>query len=192
MISYKALIVAAVAASSIATPLFAQEADFQMPEQCAMAAPAGEMPAAGEMPPAAMPAGKMPAGDAPAAGMPAGEMPMGEMPQASTHHGNNAGGMGAMMGMGGMDMETMPEHVQENMRRMMVTMPAMHDGMMNENADVAFACGMIAHHQGAIDMAEVLLEHGEDDQMRTLAQEIIDAQVGEIEQMTTWLAENAN
>ena len=192
MISYKALIVAAVAASSIATPLFAQEADFQMPEQCAMAAPAGEMPAAGEMPPADMPAGEMPAEDAPAAGMPAGEMPMGEMPQASTHHGNNAGGMGAVMGMGGMDMETMPEHVQENMRRMMVTMPAMHDGMMNENADVAFACGMIAHHQGAIDMAEVLLEHGEDDQMRTLAQEIINAQVGEIEQMTTWLAENAN
>ena len=37
----------------------------------------------------------------------------------------------------------------------------------------------------------LLLEHGEDDQMRTLAQEIIDAQVGEIEQMTTWLAENA-
>ena len=167
MISYKALIVAAVAASSLATPLFAQEADFQMPEQCAMAARAGDMPAAGEM-------------------------PMGGMPEASAHHGNNAGGMGAMMGMGGMDMETMPEHVQENMRRMMVTMPAMHDGMMNENADVAFACGMIAHHQGAIDMAEVLLEHGEDEQMRTLAQEIIDAQVVEIEQMTTWLAENAS
>ena len=64
--------------------------------------------------------------------------------------------------------------------------------MMNEDADVAFACGMIAHHQGAIDMAEVLLEHGEDEQMRVLAQEIIDAQVGEIEQMTTWLAENAD
>ena len=113
MISYKALIVAAVAASSLATPLFAQDADFQMPEQCAMAAPAGDMPAAGEMP----------AGDAPATGMPAGEMPMGGMPEASAHHGNNAGGMGGMMGMGGMDMETMPEHVQDNMRRMMVTMP---------------------------------------------------------------------
>ncbi|MEQ5796228.1 DUF305 domain-containing protein [Paracoccus sp. NFXS7] len=86
----------------------------------------------------------------------------------------------------------MPEHVQENMRRMMVTMPAMHDGMMNEDADVAFACGMIAHHQGAIDMAQVLLEHGEDAEMIELAGEIIAAQVGEIEEMTTWLAENAN
>ncbi|CAM3238296.1 DUF305 domain-containing protein [Paracoccus nototheniae] len=101
------------------------------------------------------------------------------------------GGMGAMMGMGGMDMETMPEHVQENMRRMMATMPAMHDGMMNEDADVAFACGMIAHHQGAIDMAQVLLEHGDDPEMIKLAGEIIAAQVGEMEEMTAWLAENA-
>ncbi|QDA37015.1 DUF305 domain-containing protein (plasmid) [Paracoccus liaowanqingii] len=171
MITYKALIIAAVTASSLSTPLFAQDTDFQMPEQCAMAAPAGDMPAGGEMP--------------------AGDMPMGGMPETSAGHGNHTGGMGAMMGMGGMDMETMPEHVQENMRRMMVTMPAMHDGMMNENADVAFACGMIAHHQGAIDMAQVLLEHGEDAEMIKLAGEIIAAQVGEMEQMTTWLSENA-
>jgi uncharacterized protein (DUF305 family) len=38
----------------------------------------------------------------------------------------------------------------------------------------------------------VQLEHGNDPQMRALAEEIIAAQVGEIEQMTTWLAENAN
>lgn len=44
-------------------------------------------------------------------------------------------------------------------------MPTMHEGMMMEDVDVAFACGMIAHHQGAIDMAEVLLEHGDDPQM---------------------------
>jgi len=74
---------------------------------------------------------------------------------------------------------------------MMATMPAMHDGMMNEDADVAFACGMIAHHQGAIDMAQVLLEHGDDAQMIELAGEIIAAQVGEMEEMTAWLAENA-
>ncbi|MDN5567792.1 MAG: DUF305 domain-containing protein [Paracoccus sp. (in: a-proteobacteria)] len=93
--------------------------------------------------------------------------------------------------MGGVDLEAMPEHVQENMRRMMATMPAMHDGMMNEDPDVAFACGMIAHHQGAIDMAQVLLEHGDDPEMIKLAGEIIAAQVGEMEEMTAWLAENA-
>lgn len=108
-----------------------------------------------------------------------------------TMQGKPAGGMDAgMMGMGGIDIGTMPEHVQENMAKMMTTMPAMHEGMMNENADVAFACGMIAHHQGAIDMAEVLLEHGENPEMRKLAEEIIAAQVGEIELMTKWVAAN--
>ena len=57
---------------------------------------------------------------------------------------------------------------------------------------MAFACGMIAHHQGAIDMAQVMLGHGDDPTMNELAGEIIAAQVGEIEQMTTWLAEDAN
>ena len=100
-------------------------------------------------------------------------------------------GMMRMMGMGDMKMENMPEHVQENMRRMMASMPAMHQGMMNEDADVAFACGMIAHHRGAIDMAQVVLEHGDDEAMRTLAEKIIADQTREIEEMTTWLAENA-
>ena len=59
------------------------------------------------------------------------------------------------------------------------------------NADRDFAAGMIPHHQGAIDMAQVLLEHGEDPEMIKLAGEIIAAQVGEMEEMTAWLAENA-
>ncbi|WP_458790962.1 DUF305 domain-containing protein [Yoonia sp. MH D7] len=54
----------------------------------------------------------------------------------------------------------------------------------------AFACAMIAHHQGAIEMAQVLLDHGDDPEMVELAQEIMDAQVDEIEVMTNWLAEN--
>jgi len=112
------------------------------------------------------------------------------------HSAMDAGGMDSnmmeMMGMAGGDLAAMPEHVQENMRRMMITMPAMHAGMMNEDADVAFACGMIAHHQGAIDMAQVLLANGEDPAMRALAEGIIAAQVGEIEQMTKWLGENSN
>lgn len=113
-------------------------------------------------------------------------------------HGGNHGAhdmdMGAMdmTGMDAQPLEDMPEHVQENMRRMAITMPAMHQGMMNEDADVAFACGMIAHHQGAIDMAEVLLENGEDAEMRALAETIIAAQQAEIAEMTEWLAENAD
>lgn len=59
------------------------------------------------------------------------------------------------------------------------------------NADVDFVRGMIAHHQGAIDMAKIELEYGKDDAIRKLAQEIITAQEGEIKMMEAWLAKNA-
>jgi uncharacterized protein (DUF305 family) len=41
-------------------------------------------------------------------------------------------------------------------------------------------------------MARVLLGHGNDPEMISLAKEIVDAQVGEIERMTKWLAESVN
>lgn len=70
----------------------------------------------------------------------------------------------------------------------------MHKGMDIEfsgDADVDFVRGMIAHHQGAIDMAKVELEHGKDPAIRKLAEEIITAQEGEIKMMEEWLAKNA-
>lgn len=48
------------------------------------------------------------------------------------------------------------------------------------NPDVDFAVMMIAHHQGAIDMAKVELRYGTDSRLRRLAQEIIVTQQSEI------------
>lgn len=66
----------------------------------------------------------------------------------------------------------------------------MHEGMVifyTGDADTDFARGMIPHHQGAIDMAKVVLEYGKDEDVKRLAEWIIYIQEIEIARMKHWL-----
>lgn len=69
--------------------------------------------------------------------------------------------------------------------------PSAMRGMMAKDPDVAFVCGMIVHHQGAIEMANAELKNGDDKWAKDMAQKVIDAQTKEIADMTAWLDKQA-
>lgn len=70
-------------------------------------------------------------------------------------------------------------------------MATMMKGMMQPftgKADLDFVTGMVPHHQGAIDMAKVVLQFGKDPEIKKLAEAVVKAQDSEIAFMKEWLA----
>jgi uncharacterized protein (DUF305 family) len=106
------------------------------------------------------------------------------------------GGMAGMMGQGMSTMQTSGPRGDQSVGSLALNAinQRMHSEMMMEytgNVDADFARNMIAHHQGAIDMAKIVAAFGKDPKIQELAQNIIKAQEDEITVMKSWLAANA-
>lgn len=84
-----------------------------------------------------------------------------------------------------------PHEGHGTMAPYMATMEPMMEAMdgmaSSDDADADFLLMMIPHHQSAIDMARVALEHGDDPATQELARKIIDAQEDEIAEMKAML-----
>lgn len=121
-----------------------------------------------------------------------GSIPMqGKLPEACQSASVNMKGMD----MKGMDMSGMQQGMDEAHKAYMQAMMGMNQpmmmGIMAKDADVAFVCGMIPHHQGAVDMAKVQLKYGDDPQAKKMAEKTIREQEQEIKEMTSWLEKHA-
>ena len=88
------------------------------------------------------------------------------------------------------DDESMTDMLKDYTESMTKMHEEMMIGMAYNDPDAAFAQGMLGHHIGAVDMAEIELKYGTDEEMRKLAQEIINGQQSEIKQMKAWLADH--
>ena len=82
------------------------------------------------------------------------------------------------------EQDAFPAVMHRQMRDMMA---AMDRAPMTGDPDRDFLAMMIPHHQGAIDMARLVLVHGRDPLTRQLAEEIIASQQAEIASMQTRL-----
>lgn len=82
--------------------------------------------------------------------------------------------------------DTMPSTPATSMQHEMDAMTSGLKGKTGDAFDKAFLEEMIIHHQGAIDMANLVLQNSQRDEMKALANAIIEAQTEEIEMMRGW------
>jgi uncharacterized protein (DUF305 family) len=119
---------------------------------------------------------------------------MQEMMRGDARQGGMGGGMmqGGMMGRGmmGGGMQA-PASASAASKAYMEVADKMYgpimEGLQADDPDIAFVRAMIAQRQGAIDLAKVRLQYGKDEQTRKWADDTIQRQQAEIDEMQAWL-----
>lgn len=112
-----------------------------------------------------------------------------DLPQATTgdpmawmHQGAGHEGMHGMEGMDGASMQGMPGMASDaDMARLRQA--------SGQDAEVLFLQLMIAHHRGGVAMAQGVLDRSQDEDVRRLAQAMVNGQNAEITLMESMLAE---
>ena len=110
-----------------------------------------------------------------------------------------AGGHGRMMqGMGGgmsQDMQAMMGQMTETQKGLHEAMMKMNGpmmmGMMAKDADVAWICAMIPHHQGAIEMARAGLKGADNAESKQFAEKTIRENEKSMKDLIDWVEKHA-
>lgn len=92
-----------------------------------------------------------------------------------------------MMGMMGIDSSKSEQSVATDHSTMsMAGMTEQLESLSGDEFDKAFIEMMIAHHEGAVDMAELIPARAKHNEIKTLGEAIITAQTKEIAAMKQW------
>jgi uncharacterized protein (DUF305 family) len=113
----------------------------------------------------------------------------GTMAKMMDKAGEMMGTSGSMMMSGAMDMAGASDAGKAMMQCMADMNRDMMAAMSIKDPDIAFLCGMIPHHRGAIAMAKAELEYGKNEWAKNLAKQIIEDQEREIKEMLARLEE---
>ena len=87
-----------------------------------------------------------------------------------------------------------PHDNREFKTKMLLALHNMEHGLNNlklrGTTDPDFATLMMIHHKGTIEMAQAMLKHGQDTELKSMAKKIVQQKSEEIEEFGQWLRRN--